>query len=74
MTVRLPDDLITQAQAARVRGVTSEAIAKLIKRGRLKVYEVAGNKLVSRRDVENFEKLPAGRPATKKAGKKDSKK
>jgi excisionase family DNA binding protein len=69
MTVRLPDDLITQAEAARVRGVSSEAIGKLIRRGRLRAYEVAGNKLLSRREVENFEKLPAGRPSTKK-GKK----
>jgi excisionase family DNA binding protein len=66
MTVRLPDDLITQAEAARVRGVSSEAIGKLIKRGRLKAYTVAGNKLLSRREVENFKKLPAGRPSTKK--------
>jgi predicted XRE-type DNA-binding protein len=69
---KIPIDLITQAEAARIRDVTPEAIANLIKRGRLTAYDIAGRVHVRRSDVENFEKKAAGRPrATKKTtGKK----
>ena len=59
-------DLITQAEAARLRNCTRQAIAKLITQGRLQVFEVAGRKLVSRKQVQAFEPNPAGRkPAHK---------
>jgi hypothetical protein len=68
---KIPIDLITQAEAARVRGVSPEAIAKLIRRGRLTPYDVAGRVHVRRSDVVNFERRAAGRPAaTKRASKK----
>lgn len=68
-------DLITQSEAARLREVSPEAIAGLIRRGRLSVVEVGGRKFLRRSEVVNFEALPGGRPA-KKAGskKKGSKK
>ena len=59
-------DLITQAEAARLRGVTREAIYDLVARGRLETIEIGGKKFVRRTDVLNFELLPAGRPVTKK--------
>lgn len=64
-----PKDLITQSEAARLRGVSPEAIADLIRRERLDSYEVAGRLHVRRRDVLKFEPKKGGRPAGKK-GKK----
>ena len=53
-------DLISQAEAARIRGVTRAAIRDLIRRGRLVPLEVAGRHLVRKSDVESFEKLAPG--------------
>ena len=57
------DDLITQAEAAKLRDVTREAIYNLVSRGRLKTVEIGGQKFVRRSEVLDFEALPAGRPA-----------
>ena len=70
MSRRVPLDLITQAEAARLRGVTPEAISRLIKRGRLTPFEVAGRVLVRRSEIDNFQKKPAGRPIKKGSDKK----
>ena len=56
------DDLITQAEAARLRGVTPVAIVDLIRRGRLRTVEIAGRRLVRRSEVLNFKEKSAGRP------------
>ena len=48
-------DLITQKEAAGVRGVTVAAISDLVKRGRLSGFERFGKTLVSRREVEALE-------------------
>ena len=62
-----PNDLIRQADAARLRGVSPAAIADLISRLRLRVYNVAGVPLVSRREVLNLERqTPGPKPRTKK--------
>ena len=53
-------DLISQAEAARRRGVTVNAIGDLIRRGRLRSVEVAGRTLVYASDVEGFEKEKPG--------------
>lgn len=63
-------DLISIADAARLRGVTHGAIRDLIDRGRLSAVEVGGRRFVARADVEAFEPDKGGRPATKKGGKK----
>ena len=47
-------DLITITQAARLRGVTRQAIADLIERGRLSRYEIAGRPFVLRSEIEAF--------------------
>jgi excisionase family DNA binding protein len=57
-----PADWLSQAEAAQLRGVTRQAIARLIKRGRLRTLVVGGRTLVSRADVEAFVPRPAGRP------------
>ena len=57
-----PTEWISQAEASRLRGVTRQAIAKLVSNGRLRSLEVGGRALVSRVDVLAFEPNPAGRP------------
>lgn len=57
----MPNDLISQAEAARLRGVSREAITDLINRGRLVGYELGGRRLVSRREVETFKAEKGGR-------------
>ncbi|HEY6186368.1 MAG TPA: excisionase family DNA-binding protein [Pyrinomonadaceae bacterium] len=55
-------DLISQAEAARLRGVTRAAIQDLVRRGKIRSLEIGGRALVYRREVENYEKGEAGRP------------
>jgi len=59
------DELISQAEAARIRGVTPQAIGHLIKAGKLKAVTVAGRRLVFRSEVENFKPDVGGRPIKK---------
>jgi excisionase family DNA binding protein len=55
-------DLISQAEAARVRHCSRQAIAKLVKQGKLKTYMVAGRRLLSKSEVMQYEVKPSGRP------------
>lgn len=57
-------DLITPAEAARVRGVTRAAIGDLVRRGRLHSTDIGGRPFLYRSEVENFEKMVEGRPST----------
>ena len=68
MPIKL-EDLISQKEAAEIRGVTVQAIDYLIKSGRLQGVKVAGRVCVLRKEVENFEPKRTGRPK-KKAVKK----
>jgi DNA-directed RNA polymerase specialized sigma24 family protein len=54
------DDLITQTEAARMRGISLPSINELVRRGRLRSKEVFGKKLVYRSEVESFEKEKPG--------------
>lgn len=63
-------DWISQSEAARLRGVTRQAIAKLVKKGRLKVLVVGGHTFVSKSEVMRFEMQAAGRPKKEKNGQK----
>jgi hypothetical protein len=63
------DSLISQAGAAQLRGVSRASINELIKRGRLQTVDIAGKKLLLRREVESFVAQKGGRPA-KRAQKK----
>ncbi len=56
------EDLITQAEAARLRGVSREAIYGLVARRKLQVIEIGGQKFVRRSDVENYTPEIGGRP------------
>lgn len=59
----VPGEWITKAEAARVRGVTRQAIAKLVSKGKLAILEIAGGTLVKRADVEAYKPEAGGRPA-----------
>jgi hypothetical protein len=52
--------LITQKEAAAMRGVTQAAIGDLIRRGRLRTVELFGRVLVYRSEVEGFERERPG--------------
>lgn len=53
-------DLITQTEAASLRGVSLASINELIKRGRLRIKEVFGKRLVYKSEVLAFEKEKPG--------------
>lgn len=52
--------LISQAEAARIRGVSRAAIRDLIRRSRLRSITVGGREFVYRSEVEGFEKDKPG--------------
>lgn len=62
MSTDLLSDLITQAEAARLRHCSRQAIAKLVKQGKFRTFMVAGRRLLSKAEVMNYEVKPAGRP------------
>jgi predicted XRE-type DNA-binding protein len=64
------DDWISQAEAGRIRGVSKQAIAKLVKRQRLAGREIGGRLLVLRSEVEAFIPMPIGRPRSSAIPKK----
>ena len=65
----------SQAEAARRRGVSKQAIAALIQRGRLTPVEVAGRIVVLRSEIEGFVARPKfGNPPKKATSKKASQK
>ena len=57
-----PDEWVSQAEAARLRSVSRQAIAKLVANARLRTLEIGGRTLVNRLDVLAFEPNPPGRP------------
>ena len=61
-----PDAWISQAEAARIRGVSRQAIAKLIQKGRFKTIEVAGRLLLQRSEAENYQAERPGRPVNER--------
>lgn len=74
MKANVLDDLVTQAEAARMRNVSREAIYGLVARGKLEVVEIGGQKFVRRSDVENYTPEIGGRPPAKAGKKKGGKK
>ena len=67
MATETSEDLITQAEAARLRGVTRSAIAYLVAQGRLRTYERFGVNFVSKGEVENYEQMKPGPVAKSKS-------
>jgi hypothetical protein len=58
-------DLITQSEAATLRGVSLASINDLVRRGRLRSVEQFGKRLVYRTDVLSFAPSPGGWPKGK---------
>jgi hypothetical protein len=58
-----PKDLISQADAAKLRGVSRSSINELVTRGRLKTVEIGGKPYLFRKEVEGFEPDKGGRPS-----------
>lgn len=56
------EDWVSQAEAARLRGVSRQAVSNLIRRGKLNTLTVGGQKFVRREEVLNFNPSKAGRP------------
>ena len=57
-----PSDWISQAEAARIRNVTRQAIARLVVNGRLRTLDFGGRAFVNRSDVLAFVPHRPGRP------------
>lgn len=55
-------DWITQAEAARIRSVSRQAINKLVKSNRIRSVDIGGVTLVNKDDVQNFQAKSSGRP------------
>ena len=64
------DDLISQKQAAQIRGITLQGINSLVKRGKLKTYTVGDKIFLSRKEVESYVPSVGGRPKKKKEDKR----
>lgn len=58
-----PDELVTVAQAAALRGITRQGIHHLITEGKLKTVEIAGKRFLNRSEVLQFRPDKGGRPA-----------
>ena len=73
-----PADLITQVEAAELRGLDLQVVNNWVRRGRIRSFERYGKTLVSRSEVLSYEPASAGRPPKtakvlgeeKRAGKK----
>lgn len=60
-----PEEWVSQAEAAEMRGVTRQAIARLLKKGRFTTFSIGGKILLKRSEVEEFMPKPPG-PSPKK--------
>ena len=56
------DEWVSQSEAARIRGVTPQAIENLMKKGRFRTLSIGGKVLLDRREVENYKAKQTGRP------------
>jgi excisionase family DNA binding protein len=57
-------DWISQSEAARVRGVSRQAIARLVRKGRFQTLRLGGRTLVRASEVRDFKAEPPGRPSS----------
>jgi excisionase family DNA binding protein len=58
----IADKWVSQSEAARIRGVTPQAIENLMKKGRFRTLRIGGRVLLDRREVKNYKPKPRGRP------------
>ena len=55
-----PAQWVSQAEAAEMRGVTRQAIARLVGKGRFTTLSIGGKTLLKRSEVEEFKPKPPG--------------
>ena len=53
-----PTEWVSQADAAKIRGVTRQAIARLLAKGRFTALSIAGKVLLKRSEVGEFKPKP----------------
>lgn len=58
----ISEDWVSQAEAARIRGISRQAVGRLIKKGRFQVLRIGGKVLLKRSEVKTYEKGRPGRP------------
>ena len=63
-------DLITQKEAAEIRGVSRQSIADLVRRGKLTTVTIGKRNFLIRSEVKKFKPSTGGRPRRKKTTKK----
>jgi excisionase family DNA binding protein len=55
-----PEEWVSQAHAAEMRGVSRQAIAELVAKGRFKTLSIGGRILLKRSEIEAFKPKPPG--------------
>jgi hypothetical protein len=65
-------ELVTQRVAAEMRGVSIQAIHKLMKRGRFTIIDVSGKRFLLKKEVEAFKPNITGRPRKDSTAAKSS--
>jgi excisionase family DNA binding protein len=63
---------ISQSEAARLRGVSREAIYNLVKKNRFTTFKIGDKTLINREDVENYQPQPSGRKPKKRRNEVES--
>ncbi len=56
------DKWVSQSEAARIRDVSPQAIARLVNKGRFRTLRIGGRVLLDRSEVENYKPRRKGRP------------
>lgn len=64
----MSEEWISQAEAARLRGVTRQAIAKLVRKGKVRKTIFGGHTFINKADILNFTPSKAGRPRKEQNG------
>ena len=67
-----PSELVSQQEAAKIRGVTIQAIYSLIQHGKFNTVEISGRKYLLRKEVEAFVPRRTGRPRKDSTAAKSS--
>jgi excisionase family DNA binding protein len=56
------NEWVSQSEAARIRGVSPQAIGRLIQKGRFRTLLIGGKVLLNRREVQKYKPKKTGRP------------
>ncbi|MGO9494761.1 MAG: helix-turn-helix domain-containing protein [Terracidiphilus sp.] len=65
------NDWVSQAEASRIRGVSRQAISRLIRKGRLRTLEIGGKVFLNRAEIEKFVPKKPGRPTNERTPRRN---